>query len=443
MPYPCGKSGGWSFNAIGSRGLQPETAKRDFCESEKESMKLKIPMNNSLFRCCVIAGVTLAGLAFASDTDVPLWGGTEPIRKMSELPVAQDVRFSVIKRYEREKDGYGFLHGVALCFHKGKLYASFGHNKGGENTDTEEARFSVSADDGKTWGPVETMDSGEGPVGVSHGAFLSHGGRLWAFQGAYTGTMQGIHTRAYLLDEVTGKWVPKGTVIEGGFWPMQEPVRMEDGNWIMAGIRAGMYSEKEIHPAAVAISRGEDFMEWDLVVIPVGAGIKKMWGESTVMVQGSQVTNIARYGGEARALVSESSDYGRTWRETAVSNLPMATSKPIAGMLSSGQRYLVASTSADGGARRAPLTIAVSRAGEKLLSSLFVIRHSQFVGGPGESHPKVSLSYPYAIEHDGNLYVGYSNSGGGIGRIGTGRELWNNNSAEMAVIPLSRLGDRQ
>lgn len=47
-----------------------------------------------------------------------------------------------------------------------------------------------------------------------------------------------------------------------------------------------------------------------------------------------------------------------------------------------------------------------------------------------------ALSYPYAIEHAGKLYVGYSNNGGGAGRVGEGRELWNNNSAELAVIPI-------
>ena len=33
--------------------------------------------------------------------------------------------------------------------------------------------------------------------------------------------------------------------------------------------------------------------------------------------------------------------------------------------------------------------------------------------------------------------VAYSNNGGGIGRAGEGRERWNNNSIEMAVIPIN------
>lgn len=367
-----------------------------------------------------------------------LWEDSGPLPMAADLAVLEGVRYSVIKPYEIQKDGYRFLHGVALAFHGGKLYASFGHNRGGENTDTEEARFCVSEDEGRNWSGVKTIDSGEGPVGVSHGAFLSHAGRLWAFMGAYTGTMEGVHTRAYRLDETKGSWESLGTVIEGGFWPMQEPVRMDDGNWIMAGIAAGVYDEKGTHPAAVAISHGEDFLKWDLVTIPPMAGLP-MWGESTVLVDGPKVTSLSRFGAEARALVAESVDFGHTWTTMRPSDLPMATSKPIAGLLSNGQRYLIGSTSADGGKRRAPLTIAVSRPGETRFSRVFVIRHAEFPEGPGESHPGASLSYPYAIEHEGALYVGYSNNGGNTGRIGQGRELWNNNSAELAVIPLESL----
>ena len=50
--------------------------------------------------------------------------------------------------------------------------------------------------------------------------------------------------------------------------------------------------------------------------------------------------------------------------------------------------------------------------------------------GPGDVADNASLSYPYAIEHEGKLYVGYSNSGGRRG---------NHNSAELAVIPVREL----
>jgi hypothetical protein len=381
---------------------------------------------------CGAAGLPrlTAGAADPAVHSFQLWDERATLPKRADIPAIDAVRFSVIKPYAFEKDGYRFLHGVGLCFHKGRLYASFGHNTEGENTASEEARGRFSDDAGQTWGDIFTIDAGDEPgLAVSHGVFLSHAGRLWAFMGAFHGAMKDVHARAYVFDESTLTWNRKGTVVGGGFWPLQEPLRMDDGNWIMAGIRVGAGN-----PAAVAISHGDDFLTWDLVVIP--SEETNMWGESTVYVQGGTVVNIARWGGQPRALVAVSQDHGRTWSASVASNLPMATSKPYAGTLSSGEHYLVGTTTADSGGQRVPLTILLTRPGEMAFSRAFVIRHAVQEGGPGESHPKVSLAYPYAIEHEGSLYVGYSNSGG---RTGSARQQWNNNSAELAVIPLGRL----
>ena len=360
----------------------------------------------------------------------PLWSGGR-IPKTADARVLEGTEFHVIKPWEFEADGYRFLHGVALVWHKGRLYASFGHNKGGENTDTEEARGRYSDDGGKTWSDVFTIDAGEPGLAVSHGVFLSHQGRLWAFHGSYRGVMQGLHARAYVLNEVDGRWEKRGVVVEGGFWPTQAPQKMDDGNWIMAGMIVGSGN-----PAAVAISHGDDLLKWALVVIPKAPRTGTMWGESSVILHGRRVINIARYSAKALPLVSVSEDYGRTWTDAQPGNMPMATSKPYTGTLSTGQHYLVCTTTADSGSRRSPLTIALTRPGEERFSQVHVIRHAQFPDGPGESTPRAALAYPYAVEHDGKLYVGYSNNGG---RGGRERIHWNNNSAEMAAIPIASL----
>ena len=361
----------------------------------------------------------------------PIWDAASPLPVAAEIPTLKGVKFHVIKKWDREADGYTFLHGVGLGWHKNKLYASIGHNKGAENTVSEEAQYRVSEDQGQTWSELRVIDAGEEPdLAVSHGVFLSHAGKLWAFHGAYYGKMQKIHTRAYSLDEATGKWEPHGIVIRDGFWPMNQPEKMDDGNWIMPGISAGPYSNSKVFPAAVAISRGDDFTKWDYVEIPTGEGIDRMWGESANFVDGKRVFNIARYGGGASALVAVSEDYGRTWTPSRISNLPMATSKPVAGTLSTGQRYLICTTARNNGGRRTPLTIAVTAPGENVFHKVFVIRRSQNPGEPGESADSLSLSYPCAIEHDGHLYVGYSNNGGRRGNL---------NSAELAIIPIASL----
>lgn len=362
--------------------------------------------------------------------DFPLWDEKQALAAAKDLPVLEGIEHHVIKKWDKPGDGYTFLHGVGLAWHKGRLYASVGHNKGAENTVSEEAQYRVSEDGGRTWGELRVIDAGEDKdLAVSHGVFLSHAGKLWAFHGAYYNKMERIHTRAYSLDESTGQWVRHGVVIEGGFWALNQPVRMSDGNWIMAGISAGAYSDRTANPPAVAISHGDDLTKWDLVVIPTPPGMK-MWGESGVIVEGANVLNIARYGAKPIALVSRSSDHGRTWEPLAESNLPMATSKPASGLLSNGQRYLVCTNASGNGGRRSPLTLAVSRPGEEAFSKVFVIRHALHAEGPGESDASAGLSYPCAFEHDGKLYVGFSNNGGRRGNL---------NSAEMAVIPLEKL----
>lgn len=359
---------------------------------------------------------------------LPLWDATQTLPGAAELPQVAGAEFHVIKKRRPDTDGAKWTLGVGLAWHKEKLYASYGYNKGNENTATEEAHVKVSNDGGKSWGPPVVMDAGEGGLGVSHGVFLSHQDKLWAFMGAFyahTQLYHRVHTRAYTLNETSGQWEPRGPVLEGGFWPMQEPLKMPDGNWIMSGFRIDSQYGGPGNLPAVAISQGDDFTKWDLVVIPAAGGLGNIWGESTVIVEDKRILNIARYGKRPKALFSVSEDHGRTWTPAAVSNLPMATSKPYAGILSTGQRYLVCTTTANTGSRRTPLTIAVSQPGESAFSKVFLIRSSVSDQTPGVSARNADFSYPYAIEHEGKLYIGYTHK--------------SHAANELAVVPVSSL----
>ena len=102
-------------------------------------------------------GLALTALsAVAAAETVNLWNGA-PVPRAAELERLEGVEFSVIKKHEPEQDGYDWLHGVALCWHKGRLWASYGTNRGKENTPTEEAHVRVSGDGGKTWGAVQPV----------------------------------------------------------------------------------------------------------------------------------------------------------------------------------------------------------------------------------------------------------------------------------------------
>jgi len=298
------------------------------------------------------------------ESEHTLWNPVEPIPKASEIPLLKNVNFHIIKSHKPDIDGYSFLHGIALVWHNDELWASFGHNRGRENTAGEEARGRKSRDSGKSWGDLFTIDPGKDNLAVSHGVFLAHEDKLWAFHGAFYDNCQRVHTRAYLMDKNGEKWQNKGVVVDKGFWPLQEPQKMDNGNYIMAGICVATMWPPAGLPA-VAISHGDKLTNWSLVVIQNDKCVYgPIWGESTVIVTGKRIINVARWGSPI-ALVSVSNDYGRTWNLTHPGNLPMVASKPYAGVLSTGQHYLIGTTASDCGSnQRYPLTIAISRPGE-------------------------------------------------------------------------------
>ena len=49
---------------------------------------------------------------------------------------------------------------------------------------------------------------------------------------------------------------------------MTEPVKMENGNWVMPGFIVGRGN-----PPAVAVSDGDNLMSWNLKVIPVASHV--------------------------------------------------------------------------------------------------------------------------------------------------------------------------
>jgi hypothetical protein len=358
----------------------------------------------------------------------PLWDGG-PVPTAAEAPLLEDVRFTLIETRQPEVDGWDWLHGAAIIRHGDPLYACWGRNKGSENTVTEVNHGKRSTDVGRTWserfaiGPGVTED-GRRTWAHSHGVFLSREGTLWAFLARFgqgDGRFAGLRMEAFALDEEMDRWASRGVVAQG-IWPLREPEKMTNGNWFVPGCN-------EHWRAAVAISRGDDLRHWDTVDIPVG---DRVYTEATCWIDGADITLVMRNHspwdkGRNCAAVSMSRDHGRTWSDPVESNLPMTTSKPYAGVLSTGQRYLICTTVRDHGGRRRPLTIAVGRPGEKTLCRVWRIRDGV---RPGEAdrRPK-RLAYPHAIERDGKLYVVYS----------VGAKGGNRNSCELAVFPVGAL----
>src|SRR5690606_20489753 len=68
--------------------------------------------------CLLLAPFALSPLVHAAE---PVWLSEQPVPKAAELSELKGVRFHVIKANEPAKDGYKWMKGVALAWHKGKL----------------------------------------------------------------------------------------------------------------------------------------------------------------------------------------------------------------------------------------------------------------------------------------------------------------------------------
>ncbi|MBQ7976946.1 MAG: exo-alpha-sialidase [Clostridia bacterium] len=347
-----------------------------------------------------------------------IWKKECSMPKVSELKTVKSEHVT-IKPFEPEEDGYVFLHGVAIVKFKGRMYCAWAHNKVRENSDDEEVNYAISDDNGKTWsGCVSGNMNPQNGVAVSHGVFLVHEEKLYFFAPQFKGQMgaEMMKMSVYVLDKENEKFRYIDVAMNERFWPMCEPVLMENGNYIMPGIYVASDYKSPDNAAAVAISRGSDILHWDMVKIERAEDVK-VWGECCIAVNGSNIKMYCReHSGKLKALYSESFDFGNTWSEMALSDLPMINSKPYAGTLSTGQKYLICSCAQEINARD-PLTIAISEKGEDKFSKIYTIDSGKI------------LSYPYAIEVDKKLYVAYSST----------TEGFNRNSAELAIIDIEDL----
>lgn len=150
----------------------------------------------------------------------------------------------------------------------------------------------------------------------------------------------------YVLDETAEKFRFCGIAMEERFWPMCEPILMENGNYIMAGIYVASDYFSSENTSAVAISHGSDVLHWDMIKLEYSENVK-VWGECSVIVNGSHISLYCR-------------EYSRKLKAL------------YAGKLSTGQHYLICSC-AEGIRERNPLTIALTKKGEESFSKILMI----------------------------------------------------------------------
>ena len=153
-------------------------------------------------------------------------------------------------------------------------------------------------------------------------------------------------------------------------------------------------------------------------VVPIGYNMHPGIPETAVIVNGEIVLALIRQDkGEPVAGAAISYDAGETFGPTELSDLACADSKIFAGTLPTGHHYVIYNATADapGDDLRNQLLIGIMPPGE---FQPFQSVHAIAVGVPealasqlaemGETATSHAWAYPEAVEHEGELFVTFS-----------------------------------
>lgn len=338
-----------------------------------------------------------------------LWNSKLVFPKYEEMRAIHNIEF--INIHTAIKGEYQFLLGAAIIKHKNVLYASWGNSFRGENDDNTILAQKCSLDGGKTWNDYKKISKTDKGFGRSHGVYFEYQDHLYAFcpKARYDkiDAYPDLKMEAYKLNE-QDEWSCLGIVLDEDFWPMCEPLKLDNDALLMAGLKT------DTADAAIALCNGKDLTKWEVKKIPNPENFG-YWGETTVLKQKNKLIAIVRGGNGA--LVSESYDNGISWSGLEKSNFPISDSKMYAGTLSNGSNYLVFNAKSE--KHRETLCVATGR---ELFDKVYVIRHG--FEKPPSFWSMNEWCYPYAYEADGNLYVVYAK---------------NKEDCELAIIPLESL----
>ncbi len=330
------------------------------------------------------------------------------------------VRHQVIHEADNE---WSFLIGIGLAMHANRLHAAWAQAPAHtpENSVKEVVRSRTSTDGGKTWSAPRVLAPGHADRNNSHGAFHVVGDALWYYAATYEGIVWGkglkgadglnwvfhnLRTEAFRYDVASDSWHRMGEV--GEMYPLQTPLRLPDGGWLMAGMDG--YGR-----GAVMISQGDAVDQpWRTLAIPLTLG-------------GMAEANVLRHGNDLLALLrpmpkqpqrihlSRSSDSGRTWSDPLPTALPCASSKIAATTLSTGQHvllfnFLATSQTGEKSRQRDYPVIAVTAPGQAVFRAIWRLRPDLPPAARFSDHSwhhTPQWGYPYPLERDGMLYVAY------------------------------------
>ena len=306
-----------------------------------------------------------------------------------------------------------YANGVVLTAFKGNLYCMWQSSPKDEDSDDTWVAYSVSADEGATWRKPQPLALPSNNFYCTSGGWLVSGDTLIAFIDIWQKDLDPRGARTCYT-----------TSIDGQVWSQMQPVTMADGN-----VMEGVLEQDPYHLPDGRLVGAAHFMP-GLHVCPVytdnprgTSGWRRAFFESEdngkqsrelepsqyMQPDGTLVMLFRDQKSSFRKLASISTDRGESWTKPVLTNIPDARTKQCAGNLLDGTSFMVSCPAND--KRRWPLVLQLSQDG-RTFDKAILLRSGSSADLPPRRYEgrykTLGYSYPKAMIHNGNLYVGYS-----------------------------------
>lgn len=305
-------------------------------------------------------------------------------------------------------EDYSFCHESAVFAHKGMIFSAWYCNSRKELHGETPIFWSVSTDGGRTFSEKKLLVTDRtAEILYCPPIFGECGGRLYLMLNEMLRLPDHIHALdLYVLDEKSMTFT--------FLWSRPIPFklntnvyRLENGKLLLPG-RIAEPDGFPRTPAVLISDSGKIDAEWRLVKIAPDGNLPNgetyVHPEVSVIAHGSELLAFCRKDApDILPIVYRSEDYGETWGNPMLWEVPASDSKLYSGRLSDGRDYIMLNLYPG----RSRLAFLYTKPGERIFTRGFLLQNGFSAKFPGSG---LQWSYPSACETDGYLYVIYTGS---------------------------------
>jgi len=288
-----------------------------------------------------------------------------------------------------------------LLHHEGKFWCMWSCGPEVEDLPTQFVRYATS-DDGLKWSTPRSLSGppAEGRAYIARDFWLRDGELLglaasYKGKGAF-GVDKDLRLVAFVWDKAAGDWKPKGQLYENAINNFA-PQKLSTGEWITTR-RDARFNVTMLIGGVKAL---DDWRAAPVVDRMTAIRTSKFSPDEPVcweQADGTLVGAIRDNGGSSRLFRTFSKDHGQTWSFPEKTNYPNASSKLFSLQTSRGFRVLVSNANPTIGRRE--MQLACSQDG---------LTFTRMARLDIPSPKATTFQYPHVIEHEGSLFIAFSN----------------------------------